>query len=76
VPADQPKSTIEARRALGRRIAEARIDANLTQEELASRAQVDRSTVQRVEVAANDPKISHLLRIASALGVSLRDLLP
>jgi transcriptional regulator with XRE-family HTH domain len=76
VPADQPEWIISAQQALGRRIRDARLYADLTQEELAHRAEIDRSTIQRIEGGQNDAKFSHLLRVARALNVPARDLLP
>ena len=74
--ADRNEEISRARMALGRRIAAARIDANLTQERLAERSGIDRSTIQRIEGGYNDPKFSHLFVIASALNRSLAELLP
>ncbi|APE21432.1 XRE family transcriptional regulator [Streptomyces venezuelae ATCC 10712] len=76
VPADQPEWITSAQQALGRRIRDARLYADLTQEELAHRAEIDRSTIQRIEGGQNDAKFSHLLRVARALNVPTRDLLP
>lgn len=73
--ADQPPWIAPARQALGRRIAAARVDANLTQEKLAQLAGVDRSTLQRIELGQNDPRFSHLLLIARALKVHVTELL-
>ncbi|MGW1492541.1 helix-turn-helix transcriptional regulator [Streptomyces sp. NPDC002402] len=74
--ADQPSWITPARQALGRRIAAARAEADLTQERLAERAGIDRSTIQRIELGQNDPRFSHLLLIAHALNLPLRDMLP
>ena len=73
---DQPEWISRAQQALGQRVRDARLYANLTQEQLAHRAEIDRSTIQRIEGGQNDAKISHLLRVARALDVQLRDLLP
>lgn len=48
---------------------------NLTQEALAYRAGISRDTVQRVERASNNPRLTDLLRIARALETPLADLL-
>lgn len=48
--------------------------ADLTQEKLAHRTGIDRSTIQRIEGGA-EIKISHLLLIARDLGVHPADLL-
>lgn len=74
--ADQHEQINRARVALGRRIQAARLDANLTQERFAELTGLDRSTIQRIEGGYNDPKFSHLFRIASGLSMPLRDLLP
>ncbi|MFJ2399882.1 helix-turn-helix domain-containing protein [Streptomyces xanthochromogenes] len=74
--ADQPDWISTARQRLGRRIRDARMDADLTQEELAERAQIDRSTIQRIELGQNDARYSHLLLIAEALHTPLRELVP
>ncbi|WP_328313052.1 helix-turn-helix domain-containing protein [Streptomyces sp. NBC_00442] len=74
--ADQPDWISTARQRLGRRIRDARMDADLTQEELAERARIDRSTIQRIELGQNDARFSHLLMISEAIRVPLRDLMP
>ncbi|MFJ7418019.1 helix-turn-helix domain-containing protein [Streptomyces uncialis] len=71
---DQPSWVPAARTALGCRIASARTAARLSQERLAHIAGIDRSTIQRIERGQNDARYSHLLRIARALDVPLRDL--
>ncbi|GHG02522.1 helix-turn-helix domain-containing protein [Streptomyces filamentosus] len=76
MPADQPEWITSAQQALGRKVRDARLYADLTQEQLAALAQIDRSTIQRIEGGQNDAKISHLLRVAAALGVPARDLIP
>ncbi|NUP16582.1 MAG: helix-turn-helix transcriptional regulator [Streptomyces sp.] len=72
--ADQPQWIPDALRTLGTRIRAQRLHRNLTQEQLAERAGIDRSTVQRIEGGLNDPRHSHLLRIARALDTPLADL--
>ncbi|MFF8829357.1 helix-turn-helix domain-containing protein [Streptomyces sp. NPDC015131] len=74
--ADQPEWVLQSRRELGRRVQTARMHADLTQEELEERTGIGRRTIQRIESGANDAKISHLLLIARAVGVSIHDLLP
>lgn len=75
MPADQPQWILDARRAVGLRVRDARVWRDMTQEELAHEAGIDRSSVQRIELGQNDPRLTHLLRIASALHVHVRDLL-
>ncbi|MEW1892289.1 helix-turn-helix transcriptional regulator [Streptomyces sp. NPDC085659] len=48
---------------------------NLSQEALAEDAGISRETVQRIERATNNPRLSDLLRIARALDVHLADLI-
>ncbi|MGA4864076.1 helix-turn-helix domain-containing protein [Streptomyces lavendulocolor] len=74
--ADQPEWILRAQQAIGRRVQGARMDADLTQEKLAERTGISRTTLQSIEAGRNDPKISHLLLIATAVGVSIHDLLP
>lgn len=73
---DQPEWIIRAQRVLGLRVRDARLYADLTQEQLAERAGIDRSTLQRIERGQNDAKFSHLARVARTLNVPTRDLLP
>ncbi|MEU7066868.1 helix-turn-helix transcriptional regulator [Streptomyces sp. NPDC046161] len=65
-----------ARIELGNRIRDARLQADLTQEKLAEIAGVDRRSVQNAEAGSVDPKFSLLLRLARALGLPPRDLMP
>ena len=74
MPAPQPDRIAARRRAIGRRIHDERMRANLTQETLCHRAHVDRATLQRIEAGTTDARLSWLLRIAEALGVPLADL--
>lgn len=66
----------QARIELGNRIRDARLQADLTQEKLAEMAGVDRTTVQNAESGKVDPKFSLLLRLARALRLPARDLMP
>ncbi|WP_263165371.1 helix-turn-helix domain-containing protein [Streptomyces sp. SCSIO ZS0520] len=63
------------RRALGARVRARRLHQNLTQEALADTAGIDRSTLQRIEGALNDPRLTHLWRLARALDIPLAELL-
>ncbi|MFD8577421.1 helix-turn-helix transcriptional regulator [Streptomyces virginiae] len=71
-----PPWILHARRELGNRIRDARLHADLTQEELALQAGIDRTTVQVTEAGKTDPKFSLLLRLARALHVPVKDLMP
>ena len=56
-----------------RRLREAR---GLSQVALARQATIGRVTLVRIEAGTQDPTLTTLARIARALGVRLRDLLP
>ena len=53
---------------LGQRLAAIRLDQNLTQEALAVRAGVSRSTVRRLE-AGESTQLTNLVRVLRALGI-------
>ena len=55
--------------ALGSLLREARIAREMTQEQLAREAQIDRSSVSRIERGLGDPRVDILIRMAEALGV-------
>ncbi|MCX5407538.1 helix-turn-helix domain-containing protein [Streptomyces sp. NBC_00335] len=76
MPGDQDQWIREAQIALGDRVRVARLQENLTQERLAERAGIDRSTIQRIERGTTDAKFSNLMRIACVLRVSVKSLLP
>lgn len=71
-----PPWIADARIRLGNRIRDARIDAELTQDKLAELAGIDRTTLQKTEAGKTDPKFSQLLRLARALRLPARDLMP
>jgi transcriptional regulator with XRE-family HTH domain len=56
---------------LGRRVNELRVARNLSQEELAGRAGLDRTYVSAIERGKANPTLIVLLRLAQALDVSL-----
>ncbi len=60
---------------LGRKIANARRDAGLTQNDLASRVGVTAQAVSKWEQGRSCPDIAILDEIADALGISLFELL-
>ncbi|WP_328903336.1 helix-turn-helix domain-containing protein [Streptomyces sp. NBC_00441] len=72
-PADE-QWILDARRAIGDRVRIQRMRLNLTQERLAEAAGVDRSTIQRMEYG-EESKVSHLLKVARALRIHVKDLL-
>jgi len=57
------------------RIRKLRAEQGLTQEQLARKANVSLGYLARLETGHHDPKLSTLLRIARALGVSVTELL-
>lgn len=71
----KPDWVFERQKTLGHRIAYFRQRANLSQEELAHLAGMDRRSVQRYESGRRDPRYSDLLLIAHALRVHVTDLL-
>ena len=60
---------------LGDQIRKARLDAGLTQEELAFRAKISRQYVSLLELGEKSPTVSTLEKIARALGVKASALL-
>lgn len=61
--------------ALGKRIADLRRAAKLSQEELGNLVGAERRTIQRYENAVTDPRYADLLLLARALRVPVADLL-
>jgi len=57
------------------RIAQLRDERGMSQELLASKAQINRVTLARLELGLHQPKLDTLDRIARVLGVSLVSLL-
>lgn len=76
VPRDSdPDWILDSRRAIGERVRDGRMHANLTQEKLEELAGVTRLTIQNIESGVTDARISWLLRIARVLGVPIERLL-
>ena len=69
-----PDWILARRLQLAHRIAALRIQAGLSQDQLAVRMGVGRSTVQRYEAALRDPRYPDLLLLAYALDVPLAEL--
>jgi transcriptional regulator with XRE-family HTH domain len=59
---------------IGRRIAAARIDAGMTQQELADRACIHRSSVANLERGNQEMAVTRLALLAQILGLKLEDL--
>lgn len=72
--APPPDWVLTRRRAIGARIRETRLRANLTQEKLAELAGLDRLAVNRIENGHQAALIDSLIRIADALDTPLSDL--
>lgn len=58
------------------RIRELRKAQKLSQQELAARLRVDRSTIAKWETGTNSPRIDKLRQLAKVLNCSLEDLVP
>lgn len=71
----RPDWVMQRRVALGHRVADLRRQRELSQEQLAHLAGIERRSVQRYESAVRDPTYSDLLLIAHALRVHVTDLL-
>lgn len=70
-----PPDRVHARRrAIGDRIRQARLHANLTQEQVSLRTGIRISTVSEIENGHRAALIDSLIRIADAIGVPLADL--
>ena len=61
--------------AIGRRIRDLRLEQDLTQEELAERAEVHRAVVGFIERAEREAGVSLIWRMANGLGISMGELL-
>lgn len=72
---DQPPWVIRDRRVVSNRVRGCRLDQDLTQDRLVELSGVDRRTLQRIESGNSEIKLSHLSRIAHALGVPIAVLL-
>lgn len=69
-----PIPLLTRRRQIGDRIRATRTGRKLSQEKLAELTGLDRKTVNRIEQGTHATSIDHLLLIADALRVPLRDL--
>ena len=63
-----------AQPALGKAVEALRRRAGLSRAELAARAELDATSISRIEAGAIDPTWGSMRRIASGLGVSLEEL--
>lgn len=69
-----PDWAVARQRVIGERIRAARVDACLSQVELAERVGRDHKTIHRWETAKTVPSLLDLLLVAAALNMSLPDL--
>ncbi|GGX01766.1 helix-turn-helix transcriptional regulator [Streptomyces chryseus] len=69
-----PEWVLTHRGVVGRRIRQARIDADLSQVALAELVGIDHKTVHRIEYGVSDPRLGLLAQLARALRVPLADL--
>lgn len=75
MPSDPlPDWVLTRRRAIGDHVRAARTDRKISQEKLGEKTGLDRKTINRIEQGAYATLIDHLLLIADALDVPLRDL--
>jgi transcriptional regulator with XRE-family HTH domain len=78
VPRDLPDDDdwlLHERRRIGRRIRDARLDHNLTQEQVFLAVPMNRKFYQEIEAGQANPSLDTLLRIARVIGVTISDLL-
>lgn len=60
---------------LGYRVKQARLDKEMTQEELSSASGIQQADISRIEKGLANPSLKTVIRIANALDASLLDLL-
>jgi transcriptional regulator with XRE-family HTH domain len=60
--------------ALGRAIREARLERGISQEELAHRAEMDRSYMSSIERGGQNPGVISIVRIAHSMEMTLAEL--
>ncbi|MFM9681086.1 helix-turn-helix transcriptional regulator [Streptomyces brasiliscabiei] len=70
--APPPDSVLTRRTRLGAQIREARLGANLTQEQVALSIGIDRPSVVEIEQGRRNMTIDTLLRITEAVGLEVR----
>lgn len=74
-PPDDDAWLLRERQRIGKRIRDARVDHNLTQEQIFLAIPLNRSHYQQIEAGAANPTLDVLLRIARVIGVSIDVLL-
>jgi transcriptional regulator with XRE-family HTH domain len=71
----KPKASISAREIFGQNLRRARRLKDVSQEDLALRAELSRTYVSEVERAGRNISIDNMELLATALGLPLKDLL-
>jgi transcriptional regulator with XRE-family HTH domain len=66
---------VDTKKTIGRNVNKLRLAANLTQEELCGRAEIDRSYLQRLEKGTSSPTLDVLVKLKNALSCTWLDLL-
>lgn len=66
-----PEWALARRTELGQRLTAARVNAGLSQDQVAERTGLERRTIQRYERGERDPRYTDLLLLANALGEPL-----
>lgn len=64
----------DIRKTFGQRIRERRVVRKLSQEKLAELADLDRTYIGGIERGERNPSLANIEKIASALGLEIRDL--
>jgi transcriptional regulator with XRE-family HTH domain len=59
----------------GRNLFAARRQAGMTQDRLCAKVSINRSVISRMENGHRLPRLDHIVRLADAVGVQVRDLL-
>jgi transcriptional regulator with XRE-family HTH domain len=65
---------VEPKEQLGMTLRQYREAAGLTQMELANRIGMDMAEISRLELGKRDPRLSTIVRVATALGVTTSEL--
>lgn len=66
---------MEIAEQFGRNLAAVRREAGFTQDQLAAEVFLDRAALSRLEQGHRMPRLDHVVRLAEAIGVQVRDLL-